>query len=1382
MPIPTGVTELPFAANLYIPDYAASPGLMQGRVESSRALQYAGDPSFALDFGSDPSGCDSTLGGACKVFIEDMTADIFVGGRYETVGADKDCAARSGDDYALTQIPWLLPGFQRATEVDDSTGLRYRYECRDSQLPFDDGSDPLPDPLLELNASLAMSNPIPDGRTRRRTMELIDGALINQSLIFVIFRETFNGFVPGEEGAFSAYGFMVLERRRVDLDDEDENGNSVADVFEGSMPDDQRTEPEGLLDVACSPDLVEELLGWGNTTVTAANADQVVVGLIDGIVPDSSTSYIGDGSVEGVHYLCVENGLFDGGPGASTEIYSGATPPNNDNCAAGSEDDFYADNGRCDDGGPDSDTAICPLGTDKTDCGNRTTGDADPRVACPVGSEVIYFTVDNSVMSQAGIAGEDCQDDGSCQEKLNQWMAAGAPIMQYKPSFRCGYYDGAGDPVIETKIYCDGDRLDLRKGKLFLEYTEEEAVFTPLYAEIDSAFRYKTQFRSRTGKTIGFAPRICVPNSNQIPYCYDPPAIEAVRERIDCLLYIWRNNYGDLDPASGGAQDKLEEYLCTSYSYTEACHQGMDPNFVHDGFERLYAELLVMMGDESYTRAFASRFDLAGSNAVSFEGTLFEPGGINLSGAAGYEMYSLYQAAQYHQEALDRFYSMSPLMWESLEFGFDAQNFVTPETVTWYFDRLIRASTQKARAWSAVAKRYQNFNRPDLARSVIERTYTATYVESVVIGRLMLVISEKLKSEDKPQVLAVLENSQRRYRMAMLDMRSVYESITDNINFFGLPPDYIPFPTLNNREDNAFEVILNRAKTKMSVADQREDEALMRGRSFETDAEEFQAELVRLRNTYENQLGDVCGTFEGSDGRIYPAVARYAYLNERVAEFGDPCGVVGNGQIHQEMGEFEIASIDLQRLRVSMSNVLEEVEIERSRVEAQCNRIVDLADYVYDQSGEMHDLQSDMRWMQFGISRIDRTLQAASTMSQLSKCSLIFGTSAGGDCPTAAVAVGVFIAAKVAGEIGIGVLEGLIAAKEDEIDDIERETAKWQSLTECDASIIDANARMATILLRMKELQLEALRAEYQVRLAMSDIQRQFNLAKRLEQELHEAEQFAINVQAAKNDPNVRIYRNDAYLNADISFDDAMREAYRATKVFEYYTSQSYAELEKLFLIRMVQFGDYNLQNYLIDLENSFYEFEESYGNPDTRVAIISLRDDVLRIPRTNEDGTARSQSERIGEMRERLGDAALLDENGYLTVPFATKSDALSPLTRNHKLLYLEAEMIGSDVGDTLGRVYLRQQGTSVVHGVTGGKFYYRFPERIAVVNPFFNGNRVFSQEIYRNYRLRDRPYVNTSWELVLNQRDELVNKDVNLQALTDVRVYLYYTDFTEF
>ncbi len=644
-------------------------------------------------------------------------------------------------------------------------------------------------------------------------------------------------------------------------------------------------------------------------------------------------------------------------------------------------------------------------------------------------------------------------------------------------------------------------------------------------------------------------------------------------------------------------------------------------------------------------------------------------------------------------------------------------------------------------------------------------------------------ITRALAPEDVPAVVQVLEEAQKRYRMALLDMRTVYSTITEDINYFGFSPEYVPFPTLGWGTNNtAFETIMSRAMSKLMIATERENDALTRNRAFETDGEEFQAELVRLRTNYENQLGEVCGSFEGEDGRIYPAVSSYADLSAQTRRVGDPCGRLGSGAIASAMGEFEKYRLDLLRVRASYENVLAEIEIERSRAEAQCDLTLDIADYRLAVGHRHMAFKGAMTAAKLAIQSVDRAIGIASTVAKLAHCVIGAGTTMLDSCATGITSALVFTGASVAGMGMAAVSEVAIAAAEAGMTQLDLRASYWETTAQCDALLIDSNARMATLALRLKEIELEALRSEYTVQSGLTEIGRQFNLAKRLEQELAEAQQFAINIQAARNDPNVRIYRNDAVLNADLSFKRALQEAYRATKVFEYYTSQSYAQLEQLFLIRMVQYGDYNLANYLAEMQDAFYLFEETYGMPDHRVAILSLRDDILRIPRVDDLGRALTKIERIDRMREALADPSLLDENGYLSIGFSTNFEALSPLTRNHKVLALEAELVGSEIGDTLGRVYLRQQGTSVIDGLYGAKVYYRFPERMAVINPFFNGTRVFERDIYRNERMLDRPYINTAWELVLNQRDEQVNQDINLQSLTDLRVYVYYSDFTQF
>lgn len=1416
-PIPQGATELPLSLHLYTPS-TATPRHMVGRIESSTALHYAGDPAVTLDFKTGPYACDRTDSkGNCISFVTEFTSEVQVGGRYLTDASDTTCRERPGagssaGGYTQAKVPWLLPGFQRDTELDPATSQLYRYECRDEALPFDPAAGD-PDPIHALNRTLAGSNPIPDGRKRVRSIVLIDGVMLNGSQLVVLFRETMPSFMdPSDTAGIRTYGYMVLENTKARLDPADADLDGVPNQFEGNAVADTRPDPaEDLLAVSCSDALLDTILAPGET-LGVDTAPRVINALIAGVADTAPPTVLGVANDEQVHYLCADTGLFDGGPGNVTR-HGVALATRTDTCA-------QAMDGACQDGGPLATSSQCALGTDTTDCGPRQTDDADPRVRCPAESAVEFFTVSSSGMSQADIARLDCQQDGSCGVQLEQWKASPDPLINLAPVFQCA----------SGGAYCDLNRLDLRDGKQFLAATDPVALFQPFRAETEAAFRYKVRFQNRRGtSSVGFAPDLCVPGSNQVPYCYDPGQIEGLADRVDCLLHIWDSlevplqqvaaGAGPAALAAGDALDALDSFLVFNFS-AETQLIGGDPNRVitKDGFERLYAELLIMMGDESYTRAFASRFDLAEQQQRSFAGALFEEDGINLSGVAGFEMYSLYQAAQYYQTVLDRFYAMSPLIWQSVQDDLAEQNqpsayhretFVTPALVTTYIARVLRASTQKSRAWSQIAEHYQALNRPELARRVIERAYTATYLESMALSRVVQKIHDIFQEADRPQIDQVLTDGSRRFRMAMLDMRKVYDSIADKTTIFGLDPEVIPFPTLssiNTSEDNAFQKLVVRAWQRLQIASQREQEAIVSNRSYETDAAQFQSELTQIRNTYEAQLGSLCGTFQVDDDgdgvgdRVYPATRRYASLNPHIAPLGDPCGHVGNGAIHDGMAELDGLSIDMKIHLTRYGNLFAQIDNEKARVDEHCELIEGLASYALcvelgEQCRNVPDDDSPVS-QTFNAFTLESAVASAKAVQglaqafyeshintlQLQKCEPPSAVGAG-DCPLALVAA---TESRIVGYANTATQKAMqlaIDTAQWQVQALRTRQGVYQTRSQCESIKIDSEATTKNLLLGLAELDLEVLRTQHQVQLAYANIERLRNEARRLELEEEEAEQMAINVEAARNDPNVRIYKNDAIINADVTFKDALRQVYRATRVFEYYTSQSYAAREQLYLIRMIQHGDYNLENYLIELENAFAEFEEQFGDPDLRVEVLSLKNDLLRIPWTDEAGRSLTNSERTELMRAKLRDPALLDGNGYLTIPFRTSTDQLSPLTKNHKLQWIEVDLQASEWGDDdVGRVYLRQKGTGTVSAISGSDIYYRFPERTAVVDVIFMGTRspLIDPDVYRSWRFRDRPYANTAWELVLNQRDEPANMDIDLQSLSDLKLYLYYNDFT--
>lgn len=1289
-PIPTAVSELPIGINLQADP--ADPTKLAGKIVTSESLQYSGDPQVTVTFQSDPTSCIDSVFGACLASLKSFEARIQIGGRYATTASDTGCSLGGSGNFALTAIPWLVPGFGEGASLDSSTGIRYRYECRDKLLPFG------PTPFQQsANLSLAQSNPIPDGRPRVRRLELVDGALVNQSTVFIIFRERFEESFLGlsDTQGFSSYGFMTLTRSPADLE---------SSAYAGSNWLDTRTPPADLLSTTCSPGLIAQILGPAKA-LDASNAAQVAHAVIEGVTSGSLPAPLGPTDAQKAHYLCHATGLFDGG---------------------------------------------------KRDDGTA----AAIKLACPAGSGVTFFT---AALDQSAVAREPCQETGRCQETLDAWAANRTYGLRLDPVWRCA------DP---NKVYCETDRQDLRSEKAFY-LANQQVIFVPLLSEINDAFRYKTQFRNRQDTSVGFAPNICIPNSNAIPYCYDPTAIEEIRRRADCALSLFSTYTFDAQ-----TQALLKGFLTTSFGYSQ--DNTVSPPATYDGFEKLNAELLIMLGDEAYTRAFASRFDLAGSRMVSFQGALFEPNGINLAGGAGNEMYSLHLAAQYFQMVLDRFYALSPLIWKSIQ-GDVSKSVITKETVVGWFDKLIRASTQKSRAWGEVSKRYQSFNRPDLARRVAERAYSAAYLESIVLSRMMLRVVNVADPADRAQIVQRAELAALGYRAALLDMRDVYASISDNPTVFGFAPDFIPFPALEPGDINAFTKMLASAKQSLAIAAAKEVAALASTRAFDTDAAQFQQELVRLRINYEDQLAQICGTFTGTDGLVHPATRTYAQLNPKALYLGDPCGLAGTGQISDAMGQFEIIGIDAKDMSRRYQDVEAQMAIELQRATQQCNLAMDFSAYHWKALGRIDDLKSQINSSKALQALLERVVAQAATSAVLAKCMVIVGTAAGSDCPAGFAGLTVFDAIAAAKNVALTALDATINLKQDKIASIERDLLLVEGSNKCQVLQTESAATMAKLALEYARLDLEALKIQYRMKLAVEQIQQLRNQATRLLAEQQEMEQQTINVVAARADPNVRIYKNDDVILADLTFQAALQSTYQASRVFEYFTSQSHDKLAQLFLVRMVSHGDYNLESYLQDLENAYRAFQQQYGNPDTRVEIISLRDDVLAVPRLDGSGRALSQAERIAEFRRRISDGSYLDEHGYIVMPFSTALSRLSPLTRNHKVLALEAELIGSDVGDTVGRVYLRQKGTGMVVSVNDEKAYYRLPERTAVLNPFFNGVRAFGPEVYRSDRLRDRPFVNTHWELVLNQKDEHANQDIDLQSLSDVRLYVYYSDFTE-
>lgn len=1305
--------------------------------------------SFAMNLAAGASNPACSGQDYCLVGRVDSEAALQYGGdpqvvlRFASDPASPDSCARLGGDACITYLDRLEAHISVGGRVPPDAGDTCGREGFERvQVPWlvpgfapPGGAEGLESECRDTDVPLASANPVPDGVPRRRSLELVDGVALNQQQMLLILREAIEPFHGGAEDIYG-YAFVVLERANRDLEPEE---------VQGQVLEDDRELSSGL-QIDCSAELLEAVAGRGASMdgLTGFERDALANAVVTGRSSATVTLPV-LGAVE-PHYVCVFN-----------EVVAEDQPPL-----------------------------------------TRSVFDAGPdgAMACPPGSLAVYFGVDDADAIELGIEDHAChaQRPQNCLETLSGWLAEGRALHLMVrdrarfPQATGATFDLGWQCAVPDRASCDDDLYDLRQGKTFFLEDDVDVFFSPLASEIHQAFRYRTQFVSRAGKNIGFSPSVCQPGADLVPYCYDPTLLGRITARIDCALELYHHSLGDPLYVDASTQTRLRRFLQQSFGVLQQANPVGDP-VLERGFEHLYAELLINLGDDAVTKALSSRFDLGQTNQLSFPGSQFETDGVDISGIAGFELYQLHRATQYYELVLDRFYRLSPSIWQDLT-GADPFPYITQSSIS-YLDRVIRASAQLSNAYSEIAERYQSFNRPDLARRVLERAYVRAYQESLILSEVLDEVAKIVSPSEVAQVARAVEQAQRRFRIGMLAMQDQHERLNEGLSFFGFPADYIPFPALDEDDVNGFEVMMDRAQGALDAAAEQEQRALDARRGFDVDEADFQAELVDLRVNYHTRLGELCGTFVAEDGRVYPAIREYAHLSPELAGFDDPCGAK-SGEIWLQGGEIDVRRLDITRVQQEIRNVQTRAELAEGSVGAQCALIrEDVAAFLANQR-VVNGYEKTIETLEFTNSVLDKTLDFIDGSSSraldvaLGEASPV-GRAVGG------VAIGIWAGAAL---VHLGATTGIEYAIKDKRAQIrERELAyeEYNIGRECDYLNAELVFTVREIHLDMDLLELDALEAIWGLETEVAVLGSLQNERRRVLAEWADTKQLALDAAAALNDPNTRIMRNDAVLSADRTFERALRDAYRATKVFEYYTAQSYPDQERLYFARMVDGGDYNLRRYLADLDDAYFEFEDGRGNPDTRVARISVRDDVLRIPRYAEDGSGRPMTleQRVAAFRTRLQDPALLDDNGWLTLAFPTSFEDLSPITYNHKVLFIEVELFGDTGGDPIGRVYLRQVGTGVVQDGTGDRLYYAFPRRTAVINPVMDGNRDYGQDsdgaiagpsrsIFRSFRFRERPVVNTNWELVLNQRTEAVNEDINLGGLDDIEVHIFYTDFT--
>ncbi|MEZ4464937.1 MAG: hypothetical protein R3F43_10675 [bacterium] len=366
----------------------------------------------------------------------------------------------------------------------------------------------------------------------------MDGVLIEQHVMTLILRESVDPFHGGEP--FSTYMYVVLERSDVPLQPGEADGNP--------SPTRRRPTP-----------------AWAPPAIR----------------PSSSASSARTPPPSPRPRRRASPAPWPAAPTAPPWSPSIRPPRPSTACASGARTRWRA--------APSTSAARRPW------CSARSSTPAPAPIALLPRASVIYFALPRRENPASWSCNQDRPE--TCLDELARRIERGDSVRlraQDLTWFPRGGPDLRTDLVYQCSapgaVSCSDDRYDLTAGKVFGVADGAAVFFTPLATEIAEAFRYKTQFVDRvTGAQVGFAPTICRGDGRFTPYCYDPAAIEAVRDRMDCVMALydgWLDGDVALDVAASTA---LRQALTASFSQLDPTSD--DAAILSLGFERLYAEL-----------------------------------------------------------------------------------------------------------------------------------------------------------------------------------------------------------------------------------------------------------------------------------------------------------------------------------------------------------------------------------------------------------------------------------------------------------------------------------------------------------------------------------------------------------------------------------------------------------------------------------------------------------------------------------------------------------------------------------------------------------------------------------------------------------------------
>ncbi len=747
------------------------------------------------------------------------------------------------------------------------------------------------------------------------------------------------------------------------------------------------------------------------------------------------------------------------------------------------------------------------------------------------------------------------------------------------------------------------------------------------------------------------------------------------------------------------------------------------------------------------------------------------------------------------------------------------------------YELATRLAARDALARSEYAKRVVRKNESQQsvgAASTIRSDLLKAYYQAFITGSILQDRGQDLKAEFD------------QYRIAIRDSQKSLQTIRRGLNPIGYQETYVPFyfqpENSGSLGSNNFKQLLNYTKqTLLPPAKSRELDALSARRSYEMSLNGYKQQLNDSLDKYDSQLAQLCGV------SVREITAEATSAGETVTEavllqrLLDRCGLYG-GDIYSQRKTIEQADLRIEQASARQSALNERVNIEMDRVRSVTATQAEIAE-VYTSFGEKRAANTIAveKARQAEAAEERRRAAKKSLWGSIAKIGLAVGgavlapmTGGATLAITAKIALGNAITAEkgnIASAIGGLMTSGsednsavdrtvALRAERDKLDAMEKAQVQYKTM---DIERTNSAAQIKSWLTEMHQIQIDGMIAESAADQETARLRTMIESVYRIASDRSRA----LNMLAANAfaDPTQRLERDATAVVAEQTFEELLRYTYLTAKAFEYETNVSYAPLARLFAIRSVyQARDFNggIERFLTDMDVAYNDYRASVGNPQPRQDIISLRRDIFGLadpyyigscsvaggacesgrgtcladPRSG-DLRCKSNADARTLFRQKLLDGGFTDSKGRLSIPFATNVNPGNPIFStnifNDRIKSIRVDLIGSNLGDDQGVVYIEQGGTSFVRTPAGFAGSANESVRQWNVRPWraaiaasFNGQFSLPPEVVNNTELFGRSVAFANWAVVIDRTNEPRNTDIDFSTLEDIRIIVLHEGYT--